>query len=107
MPGPQGLTGATGPQGPKGDPGISGVRIVRQLFTATRARETTATARCGTGETVIAGGFDDSTDVNDAFVEFQASYPNSATEWTVVVSNTGRDYDVTAAYVVAVCAKVG
>ena len=107
-PGPQGLTGATGPQGQKGEPGISGLHVVRQLFTATRSRETTATAQCGAGETAIGGGFDDSTDSNDQYVEFQASYPASgATGWTVVVFNTGQNYDVTAAYVVAVCAKVG
>ena len=106
--GPQGLTGATGPQGQKGEPGISGLHVVRQLFTATRSRETTATAQCGAGETAIGGGFDDSTDSNDQYVEFQASYPASgATGWTVVVFNTGQNYDVTAAYVVAVCAKVG
>ena len=81
------------------------MHIVRQSFTATRGTQTSKTVTCGAGETAISGGFDDSLDVHAAYVEMLASYPPSANQWTVVVGNTGGNYDVTAAFAIAVCAK--
>jgi hypothetical protein len=110
----QGLKGEKGEKGDKGDPGapgMSGVHEVRLPFTVPRAGRATKSVSCGGGEVAIAGGFDDSLDSNADYVEMLASYPAVSngvpTGWTVRVSNTGNNYDVTAAWAVAVCARVG
>jgi Collagen triple helix repeat (20 copies) len=112
--GAQGIQGVKGDKGEKGDPGapgMSGVHEVRVPFTVGRGGRATKSVSCGGGEVAVGGGFDDSLDSNADYVEMLASYPAVSngvpTGWTVRVSNTGNDHDVTAAWAVAVCARVG
>jgi hypothetical protein len=73
---------------------------------ATHGIETQASVDCGAGEVVLGGGLDPRRDVNARHVGVLASYPTAAGNgWTVYVASTGANIDVTAAGVVAVCAK--
>ncbi len=109
IPGQKGETGSQGipgQQGIQGPPGLAGVHVVRQPFTAIHGIETQASVNCGAGEVVLGGGLDSHRDVNARYVGVLASYPTAGGNgWTVYVANTGANIDVTAADVVAVCAK--
>jgi hypothetical protein len=119
--GPQGEAGAQGPQGeagaqgPQGEPGADGkdgaldLSLIRQVQGSTVTQNTsktrtTATASCGSGEVALGGGYRvTSTQSIDEYLKFGviASYPSSATTWTVVTN--GEAAISYSAYVI--CAK--
>ena len=114
--GPQGLRGAAGAQGTAGtsgapgdpgDPGAPGVSGLVQVFATPvpnpPGMQTSSTATCPAGKTVIAGG---ANTAGNHDMQVNASYPNGSSAWTVRVNNTASSGISPTFGAVAMCAVV-
>ena len=93
-----GAPGATGATGPPGAPGVSGYeRVTSEPFEIPTGTERPGSASCPAGKKVLGGG----AEVAGAEQTVIDSYPVSADDWFVHVTNTGAAATFT---VYAICA---
>lgn len=101
--------GTTGPQGPKGakgakgDPGVSGLVVINATKSFPAGVQTTVTANCPAGKTVLSGGFDIESNIGSFDGAGLFTGPNVTTGWKFEGTSSGSSQNVT---VFAVCATV-
>lgn len=112
--GPQGDTGAPGPTGPKGAAGVSGHHVVYNFENVGGSGRTwSLLAFCGTGESVLGGGYEidnESGDATNTLVTLSEPVLPAANAWRVRMTNNNSEVFSSGnvdLYVYAICAKVG
>jgi Collagen triple helix repeat (20 copies) len=112
--GPQGDKGAPGPTGPQGASGASGYHVVYNFANLGGSGRTwTVEAFCGTGETVLGGGYEidnENGDATNTVVTMSEPVLPAANAWRVRMTNNNSEVfsgGYVDLYVYAICAKVG
>ena len=91
--GEKGDAGPVGPQGPQGEPGPSGAQRIEGAVVSSPAaygsgNQTTATATCPEGKTILGGGarVTSSNGAEDGRVILSSSYPSDDHTWTAIAT---------------------